>query len=198
MNLTGAKEFVIGYLKGNLSPAYHYHDLAHTLDVHDSVIRIAPLEGVDDHEIPLIETAALFHDIGMTEQYDDHETASAAFARSVLPGFGYGAKDIDTICGLIMATKLPSGPLSLNERILCDADLDYLGRTDFFMRSFQLKAEWELLGVRTCNPVEWLEYEAEFIRNHNYYTQSARNTRGPGKQENLDYIEQFLRSFNKQ
>jgi uncharacterized protein len=197
MNLTGAKEFVIGYLKGNLRPAYHYHDLAHTLDVHESVIRIAGLEGVTGSDLPLLETAALFHDIGMTEQYDDHETASVALSRSVLPGFGYTTGEIDQICTLIMATKMPTGPVTRNERILCDADLDYLGRTDFFMRSFQLKVEWELLGVLTCSPEDWLRNEAEFLHNHLFHTVSAQTTRNPGKSENLDYIEKFLRSFTK-
>lgn len=196
MDVTGAKEFVLRYLSVRLSPEFHYHDLSHTLDVHASVIRIASLEKVTGEELILLETAALFHDIGMTEQYDDHETASDGIARSILPGFGYSPESIEKICQLILATKLPACPLSLLEQIICDADLDYLGRNDFFMRSFQLQIEWELLGVLSTNPVEWLEYESEFMRSHDFYTESAKATRGAGKVKNLEYITTFLESAN--
>jgi hypothetical protein len=30
-----------------------------------------------------------------------------------------------------MATKLPPNPKNLLEKIICDSDLDYLGRSDF-------------------------------------------------------------------
>jgi uncharacterized protein len=197
MDLAGAKEFVLRYLSERLNPAFHYHDLAHTLDVHESTVRIATLEKVSGEDLILLETAALFHDIGMTEQYDEHETASDGIARSILPGFGYSPDAIETICRLILATKLPACPLSLLEMIICDADLDYLGRNDFFMRSFQLQIEWELLGILSTNPVEWLEYESEFMKAHDFYTKSAKATRGAGKVKNLEYITTFLQSSTK-
>jgi uncharacterized protein len=197
MNLAVVKEFVVNYLSGKLNPVFHYHDLAHTLDVHESVIRIAGGEDISREEMQLLETAALFHDIGMTEQYDDHEIASVALSRSLLPGLGYNEREIEMVCSLIMATKLPTGPLTLPERIICDADLDYLGRSDFFMRSFQLRTEWELFGVMNCDPVEWLQFEAVFLRTHDYFTDSARTLREAGKKHNLDYIELFLECVNK-
>jgi uncharacterized protein len=194
MDLSGVKEFVIGYLQEKLGPAFHYHDLAHTLDVYESVKRIASLEGVDPNVVTLLEAAALFHDTGMTEKYDDHETVSANLCRTILPGFGFDLDAIDRVCRLIMATKPPTGPVSLEEQIMCDADLDYLGRGDFFMRSFQLKEEWEQLGIGKYDPVEWLKTETDFLRKHNYYTETSRSTRGPGKAMNLEYLELFLTS----
>ena len=198
MNLAVVKEFVVNYLCGKLNPSFHYHDVAHTVDVHESVIRIAGMEKVSPEETALLETAALFHDIGMTRQYDDHESASVALSHSLLPGLGYDAEAVEQVCSLIMATKLPTGPLTLAERIICDADLDYLGRSDFFMRSFQLRAEWELFGVMNCDPVEWLQFEAGFLRSHDYFTDSARGLRASGKKQNLDYIELFLQCIHKQ
>ena len=38
----------------------------------------------------------------------------------------------EQICGMIMATKIPQSPKNYLEQILCDADLDYLGRDDFY------------------------------------------------------------------
>jgi hypothetical protein len=198
MDLSGVKEFVVGYLHEKLGPAFHYHDLSHTLDVYESVKRIAALEDVPPDVITLLEAAALFHDTGMTEKYDDHETVSSNLCRTILPGFGFDRDAIERICSLIMATKSPTGPVSLEEQIMCDADLDYLGRSDFFMRSFQLKEEWERLGIQKCDPVEWLRAEADFLKQHDYYTETSRSTRGTGKAINLEYIELFLKSTDKQ
>ena len=50
----------------------------------------------------------------------------------LLPEFGYSETEIDTICGMILATKFPQQPHNRLEEIMCDADLDYLGRPDFF------------------------------------------------------------------
>jgi len=197
MDISGAKEFVIRYLSVRLNPAFHYHDLSHTLDVFESATRIGKLEKVSASDLIMLQTAALFHDIGMTEQYIDHETASETIARSILPGFGYSPEEIDHICILILATKLPACPLMLNEQIICDADLDYLGRHDFFMRSFQLQVEWHHLGILSLNPVEWLEYEVCFLEQHDFYTHSAKSTRGAGKQQNLDHMKLFLKSIKK-
>ena len=194
MDVERAKEYVVRYLSVGLNTAFHYHDLSHTLDVFESSARIGKLEKIHSEDLILLETAALFHDIGMTKQYDDHETASEGIARSVLPGFGYNPEAIEKICKLIMATKMPVSPFSLPEQILCDADLDYLGRNDFFMRSFQLQMEWQHFGVLCTDTVGWLRYEADFLSRHEFNTKSAHATRDTGKQKNLSLIQTFLKS----
>ena len=40
--------------------------------------------------------------------------------------------EIERICDMIMVTKYPHQPKNITEQIICDADLDYLGRDDFF------------------------------------------------------------------
>lgn len=194
MNLPGAMDFVVKYQNENHNPAFHYHGIFHTLDVHQSAVRLAAMEEVDPEDLPLLEAAALFHDIGIMEDYKDHERKSADIARTVLPGFGFSGGSIDRICDLILSTSIHSLPTKLPEMILCDADLDHLGRADFFMRSFQLQTEWSMLGIRRTTPAEWLMIEADFMKKHRYFTQTAKATRDAGKAENLAYIERFLSS----
>ena len=62
--------------------------------------------------------------------YNNHEYFSTLVAREILPTYYYTRSQIDTICELIMATKLPPKPRNKLEEIMCDADLDYLGRSD--------------------------------------------------------------------
>ena len=48
-------------------------------------------------------------------------------AKEELPKFGLSEKDIELICGMIMATKIPQNPKTKLEKIIADADLEYLG-----------------------------------------------------------------------
>jgi predicted metal-dependent HD superfamily phosphohydrolase len=161
--------------------------------MHRAAIRLIEMEALkDDHLIKLIETASLYHDTGMLVSYKDHETQSVIIAGEVLPGFGYTKEEVDEIAGLILVTRLPQRPNTLPEKILCDADLDSLGREDFFLQSFQLHHEWKLNGIFQSTLEEWLRFEVKFFTEHEYFTRSARKLRQELKQKNLAEITDIL------
>jgi HD superfamily phosphodiesterase len=87
------------------------------VDVVTQVELIGLGEGVSDEELLLLKTAALFHDTGHTASYNEHEYHSTLVAREILPSFYYTQSQVDTICELIMATKLPPGPNNKLEEI---------------------------------------------------------------------------------
>jgi len=60
-------------LKKGLSKDLIYHSLDHTLDVLKAVERLALLEGVTDEALFLLKTAAIFHDAGFIEKYENDE-----------------------------------------------------------------------------------------------------------------------------
>ena len=45
--------------------------------------------------------------------------------------YGYSENHIKIVKGLINATRVSQNPKNHLEKILCDADLDYLGRSDY-------------------------------------------------------------------
>jgi predicted metal-dependent HD superfamily phosphohydrolase len=195
MDLPGARDYIIGRLTYESNPNLFYHSVAHTLDVYHSAGRLAVIENIDPKLKIIIETAALYHDAGMLSQYDDHEASSVILACNVLPRFDYPASVIDQIAALIMVTKLPQQAVSLPEQIICDADLDYLGREDFFIHSFQLQLEWNLNGVRKTDLREWLGIQINFLSSHRYFTSAASKLRNEGKEKNLTEIRQILNIF---
>ena len=68
MNLKSAEEYIYEKLQKNLSPTLTYHGFHHTLDVVDIALKIANAEGVQDEEsLILLETAALYHDLGFIQ-----------------------------------------------------------------------------------------------------------------------------------
>ena len=87
---------------------------------------------------------------------------------------------------MIMATRIPQTPSNLMQEILCDADLDYLGRDDYFIISQRLLDE--LKNSRDLSPTEWKKIQLDFFNKHQYFTDSAKSMRSKGKQINAEKI----------
>ena len=196
MDFGGARDYIIQRLRLELKPTLYYHSVEHTIDVHEATQRLIAAEHITDNTAVLIETAALYHDAGILFQYTNHERASVELSRQKLPGFGYSPADIDFIAEMIMVTSLPQRPSSLSGQILCDADLDYLGREDFFIHSFQLRLEWQNEGIKNLNLHDWLKTQVSFLSDHQYFTKSAIALRNGQKNRNLNEIKQLMSLIN--
>jgi uncharacterized protein len=189
MNYEAAKKFILNKLERELDPRLTYHSINHTLDVLDSAIRLAELEKLSSKEILLLKTACIFHDSGMLVTYRGHEEASIEICRQTLPAFNYNEEETEIICRMILTTKLPQCASDSIDKILCDADLDYLGRTDFFMIAHRLKYEWDVLDFHPTTLQEWYKIQRDFLSSHRYFTISAIKLRQSYKMENLKQIE---------
>jgi len=194
MNFHGASDYIIQRLRSELSPALYYHCLEHTLDVLEATRRLNEVEDTDGHSRILVETAALYHDAGMLIQYAEHEAVSVNMIREILPGFDYTKAEIDQVSGLIMVTKLPQRASHHLEQIMCDADLDYLGRDDFFINSFKLRLEWQLNGIKNTTLQEWFDIQVKFLSEHHYFTKSAFAMRNEFKLRNLAELKLVTRN----
>lgn len=180
-----AKQYALARLENELDPRLSYHSLAHTRDdVLPAVTRLALLAGVGPTERLLLETAALYHDIGFIEARLGHEVISARIAAAALPGFGYSESQVATISDLILATKVPQSPSTHLEALLCDADLDSLGRKDFFALSGRLHRELGAYG-QPLTAQEWYATQLQFLQNHSYLTATAAQLRNAGKRKNI-------------
>jgi HD superfamily phosphodiesterase len=131
MDQRSAKAFILSLLKEGLPARLTYHCFEHTVDVHTSAITIGEEEGVTGDDMELLKTAALFHDSGYLLGTERHEFAGCSLVREHLPRFGYSVDQVETVCSMIMATEVPQRPIDALGEVLCDADLDYLGRPDF-------------------------------------------------------------------
>lgn len=191
MNFDRAKEYILRKLYNELPKHLYYHGIHHTIDVYETSIAIARKENVDEYDITLLKTAALFHDSGILFVYKGHEEASVELINNILPKFDYTQTEIFKIEKLILATKLPQTPLDSLSEIICDADLDYLGRDDFFINGFQLYREWNALG-NTMNLTQWFELQIRFLENHKFFTKTTQNLRDKKKGEHLSQIKQMM------
>jgi class 3 adenylate cyclase len=182
---------VIEFLIKNLPKHLHYHDYTHTIDVVNQAELIGYGEGVSDEQILLLKTAALFHDTGHTIESNGHEAHGCTIAREWLTEYNYSEEQINEICDIIMATQMPPKPKTLLQRIICDSDLDYLGRTDFIPTSNALYKELEAIGV--MNDIDqWNGLQIQFLSNHQFFTATSRRLREVNKQSQIERIQKIV------
>ena len=196
MNLKSAEEYIYEKLQKNLSPTLTYHGFHHTLDVVDIAMKIAKAEGVQDEEsLILLKTAALYHDLGFITTYKGHEEESCRIAALSLPKMGYSALQLDAICGMIMATKIPQHPKNLLEKIIADADLDYLGREDFEPIAnalfLELREREMVVGLET-----WNKIQVNFLENHHFWTKSTILLRNKNKAKRLQELKAIVATYS--
>ncbi len=186
------EEHVMNILEESLPRNLYYHNLKHTIDVTVQVELIGRGEGISDEELLLLKTAALFHDTGFIRTYKDHEEAGVLLAREILPSYDYLPEQIDAIAELIMVTKLPPKPKNLLQQIICDADLDYLGRVDFIPVSGNLFRELKEHQIIEDDINRWNEIQISFIEKHQYFTETAKRLRDVNKNIQLEAIRKLV------
>ncbi len=181
-------EWVGRMLETQLPATYYYHNAEHTRYVVDKALEIARHENCTAEETRLIEVAAWWHDTGFLTTYANHEEAGCILAKAQLPGYGFANGEINIICGMIMATKIPQTPINKLEAILADADLEYLGTA-----TAAIRAEWLLKEIQSITPTltrpVWNRIQISFLQAHHYFTGFCRLTKEPVKQA---YLQQLI------
>lgn len=197
-------------LGSHLIPELHYHSYPHTrFEVVPFAQRLARLEGIEGHERRLLTCAAAYHDIGWIkvrttgpeyqQQRFQHEEISCQIAEESLPKFGFSPSDIEIIQRIIMATKLPTLPTNMLEKIMCDADLSSLGISTriYWKRSTALRRELAEFGT-FYNDLDWFNFQIQFITSHSYYTESAHQLFDINKLKNLVTLQKKIHKLHLQ
>lgn len=187
MNIKKLKKFILGKLSNELSDKLTYHGVHHTLDVLDACNQYIKRMNVSPKDAYLLRTAALMHDTGFVNTYENHEEESIKFARELLPQWNYSQKDIEIIAGMIRATKIPQLPQNTLENIIGDADLDYLG-TDLFYSIGETLFRELMAFNKIANEEQWDKIQVKFLKNHSYHTPFAKKHREPLKQKHLQEL----------
>lgn len=191
MKVNEVREYMLQRFRKELSDKLSYHSIIHIIDVLQSSGRLAEAEGLNDYEKDLLATAVLFHDAGFLYQMNRHEEKSCEIARDVLKDYGYSQLEIEKICGMIMATRIPQTPYNKLEEIICDADLDYLGRDDFWSTGNKLFEELRFFGI-VGDVNEWNTLQVSFLEKHHYFTETAKRERERLKNTHLDEVKRKI------
>lgn len=185
--LNTAVAHILKELETKLSENLIYHCLEHTLQVIDAVKSIGAKEGISGRAMELLVTAAAYHDSGFLRTYQQHEEKGCEIADEILPLHGFSPSELSSIQSMIMATKIPQAPTNHLEKILCDADLEYLGGENYDEIAPGLWEELKLHGVE-LNEEAWLDMQIGFLKSHHYWTDTVIDSRQEGKQRVLEKL----------
>jgi len=179
------EEFMFDKLQEELPNNLYYHNVKHTIDVVVHTELLAISENISNEELLLLKTASLFHDSGFLIDLKNHEVNSVKVAEEILPQYGYTKEQRSIIADLILATRMPQKPKNHLEEIMCDADLDYLGRPDYLNVSRNLYYELLELNIIKEGEYEWNKFQLKFLQEHRYFTESAKRNRNQNKNKQL-------------
>ncbi len=183
-----ARDYAKAYMERNTNNPYH--NFSHAMDVASSAARICDKEGVDSYSSLMVITAALYHDAVFKVGAGDNEERSGRVARHLLYRAGYTRPERDMITQLILATRMPAAPKNLLEKILCDADLDNLGREDFMEKAELVRKE-----SGEGNLAAWYSCTLNFMRNHRYHTAYQQRSKKDMLSKNIVRLEERLEEF---
>ncbi len=193
LRLNDIEEVVLSRMKKEMPDNLFFHDLKHTIDVYTQVELIARAENVPEENILLLRTAALFHDFGYIYNYNHAQEQSKEIAKELLSQYHYTEQQINDILDIIDATKMPVNPKNHLEKIICDANLSYFGRVDFAITTENLFKE-EKAHNKNKNRKAWYQQQIEFIKKHDYYTNTAKIIRDIKKDEQIKILQKSIKN----
>jgi predicted metal-dependent HD superfamily phosphohydrolase len=172
-----------------------FHNIGHVALVVEKCKELSNAHGLSEAMTEEVLLAGWFHDVGFIKGNDGHESESARICRSFLNDHDLGSISADTTTELILATRYPSTPSTLQEKIICDADLYHLSDVNYEQWSARLLAEVNIhAGAITAN--DWIHINIEFLSAHKYFTGYARAKWNPQKFSNLEQLKTKWESVN--
>ncbi len=157
-----------------------YHNFLHAVDVEEVAKQLCEMEKVSLEKTYLVRSGAWLHDIIPTS-----EELSAKFSEEYLQKLGYSSIQIDIVSDMILATKYPTKPQGILQKIICDADTANVGRSDCFEKG---KLVFMEMGIPT---EKWNSVQETFLVGHQFYTDSAKQLYQKGKEENIGLLKKI-------
>ncbi|WP_418510994.1 Pycsar system effector family protein [Corallibacter sp.] len=191
-----AEAYVFDLFKEELDHTFLYHNFTHTERVLRSLREIISHSEISKQDAEILQLAAILHDTGYTKTRDGHEEESVKIATKFLNNHGVDKSIIDAVNACIMATKFKDSPKTELEKIIRDADASHFGKDYFKETSEFLRKEFEIQGIATYSPSEWLEGNIKVLtEKHTFYTDYALKNWQPQKESNLASL---IKEKNKQ
>ena len=175
------RKYVLNKLKADLPEHLTYHGIEHTMDVLDVCEQYIRRLNLGEEERFLLRIGAVVHDMGFLNGSANHEEVGAGMASELMLKLGMKAAQIEEVTGLVLSTKIPQTPKNELQKIICDADLDYLGRDDYPEISQRLYKEFKFMKVIQTDE-DWKNLQINFLKAHYFHTPFAIANRAPKKQ----------------
>ena len=185
-----AKKVATGILKNSVPPIFIFHNIDHTTDVARAAELIEGHYQLSDVDRFVVFIAAWFHDTGFSAGCaEGHEEESVRLAAEFLQQHNIDVEIINQVSSCIQATRIPQAPMTMVEKIICDADLYHLGTSKFETWSARLRQELQNSNNCTNTDNEWRQADLDLLISHNYYTGFCQENLQRVKQEWIEALQ---------
>jgi len=182
-----AEAFVKKTFANCVDHQYPYHNLVHTVNVVEHAVEIGNFYKLSGEYLAVIKIAGWFHDIGhLYGGFEGHEERGVSVMKGYMEQFKAPEEMIARVSDCIKATKFPSHPGSLHEKILCDSDTYHFGTPYFHQTDPLVRKEVEL---RTgMHFPEWHKKSIWLLEHHQFFTSYCQQLLEKGKLENIKWL----------
>jgi predicted metal-dependent HD superfamily phosphohydrolase len=182
------EKFVVHALSGAHERIWPFHNIHHVRLVARKCQELAHIYKLHQTQEDELIIAAWFHDIGYMFGSEAHESMSSTICQRFLRVYDWDPASAQKIGLLILATRYPSHPMTLQQQILCDADLYHLASEQYTQWANKLYKEINEQRGETMSKRDWLKTNINFVRCHTYFTDYAIQYWEPLKLKNLDEL----------
>ena len=177
-----AENYVADLFDNKLSSNCLFHTKKHTIDVVNNAEVIGKYCKLCENCLIVLHIAALFHDVGYIESYEDHEKESTVYASNFLRSKNIDESIIQQVVECILATKMPQQPKDDISKVLCDADLMNMTFDDYFEHIDLMRQEWKKTGKAKLSKQQAYKTSLDFFKAHRYHSEYGRKILQPKKE----------------
>ena len=167
------KEQVLDLLQQKFPEDKHfYRGATHTINALQVVEEYIDNMRLGTYEAQILRLGVLMRDLGELNQIENGEDG-IALVKKLMAESGFTFVQTKVVADLVKAARHPHRPTNLLERIICDVDMEYLGREDHEQASemfFQELYRNSMVSSRE----EWDQWQQELLETHQYHTPYGR------------------------
>jgi len=191
--LSLAKEYVEFIFESPDWEPFEFHSVKHTRSVFEKANEWAIACNLDAMDSLAVKLAALFHDIGYSSNYKDHEAESIRMFQKFSGSHRVGSDLQEKVIYLIECTRKTHSDFT--DSLACimhDIDRAAMGMPDFIEQGLNLRKEWEhFIGLKT-NDHEWLESQVQYLKDTHFKTDYGFDKYNAEKEKNLRALNALL------
>ena len=190
--LTETAKYIESYFKANLAQVYELRNYPATLKIVQTCDFISVHTDLDKQDRMKVILAAWFLYTGFSIDPENYQKESVEIATKYYTEKGLSAELIQEIGEIILATRDPQQPVTIQAQILCDAENSWLADKSFSQTLKYLRKEKALAGKKEIPDKDRLSENITMFENHIYFVPFSRETFDKKKEKNKVRLQEKL------
>ena len=167
--------FVQEYYATEFTDDYCFHNFARAGNIARNAVTLGVQMGLNKEEVSILHVAALFLETGYCKNYENHQSASVELANNYLKEKAIGDVERQQVEEIILSTRAPQHPVTLQAQVLCDASKYHLGEKSLTTNLESLRTERKLIAGKEYTDIDWIKENISMLQEHYYFTSAARD-----------------------